>query len=467
MSTKTLLLLLLLTLPLPAAAWFDCYWPYRTEIYVEEAAGVTVSDYQAKLKLDSSTFHTSYSWSVSADDIRLIDSDDLTPLDFFIESWDQVNKQAVISVKMDMVAGSSNTIYLYYGNPDSVSDSDAVATFTESGTRFHTRYSTVNPDNKSTALSTFEGALDTIAGYGCSVVNSFTGIRNRSQNAPPSISSNVGVYSEAFFEVTSAEAGSWSFRYGGDFGFGGGLYVDDVALEEAWNSNLWWASSWNNPDRILEGSIYLTEGYHKIEVIGFENCCDGPSTLQFKKPGGNYEAFSTSNLDIRSRNCPTIPPNVSWDQQLFEPPLITMGKSSSVLSDPVSGTNSPKRIPGAVIRYALEINNAGTAVGRDSISIDDPLPTSVKALVGSGNIGFNDGLPSSQLSFSYDPSDLNNDDVNFSSDSGASYAYTATADDDGADELITHINFKPKGRFGCSNDSTSASFNIFYDVIIK
>ena len=113
------------------------------------------------------------------------------------------------------------------------------------------------------------------------------------------------------------------------------------------------------------------------------------------------------------------------------------------------------------------VKNAGTAVGRNSISINDPLPSRVEALVGAANIGFEDGLPSSQLGFIYDSTDHDNDDASFSNDAGSTYDYTPVADAIGADSSVSHINFKPQGRFGCSNTATPASFSIYYDVVIK
>ena len=45
---------------------------------------------------------------------------------------------------------------------------------------------------------------------------------------------------------------------------------------------------------------------------------------------------------------------------VFDPyPLLELNKTSCVLNDPVNGTANPKRIPGATIRYAIEVKNSG------------------------------------------------------------------------------------------------------------
>ena len=41
-------------------------------------------------------------------------------------------------------------------------------------------------------------------------------------------------------------------------------------------------------------------------------------------------------------------------------PVLSVNKSSCVISDPVNGNTNPKRIPGAIIRYMFDITNTGT-----------------------------------------------------------------------------------------------------------
>ena len=61
---------------------------------------------------------------------------------------------------------------------------------------------------------------------------------------------------------------------------------------------------------------------------------------------------------------------------------ISVVKSSLVVSDPVNGTTNPKAIPGAVIRYCIAVDNAGSGATATGITIADALP---------GEVDFNTG----------------------------------------------------------------------------
>jgi uncharacterized repeat protein (TIGR01451 family) len=51
----------------------------------------------------------------------------------------------------------------------------------------------------------------------------------------------------------------------------------------------------------------------------------------------------------------------NWDGTDRVCPYPTITKTSCVISDPVNNTSNPKRIPGATIRYAIEVQNPNTA----------------------------------------------------------------------------------------------------------
>ncbi len=62
------------------------------------------------------------------------------------------------------------------------------------------------------------------------------------------------------------------------------------------------------------------------------------------------------------------------DKELFsfviDIPDLNITKSSCVISDPVNNANTPKRIPGAKIRYAIEVNNRGNGDAQDVVVTD-------------------------------------------------------------------------------------------------
>lgn len=293
----------------------SCDWPFQTQINITEQSGSDLSDYQVKLNVSGGNLHSDYAWTIDGFDFRIFDSDDTTSLDFWIEDWDQANETASIWVRFPtsapLLANQTRTIYLYYGNENASALANVPFTFVEPGIKFHARNTSYNPSNKTQAFDEFDSLTDSnnnSDGYGCTFITNFTGV---TKNATFGNGDNFAAYSESYFEVAPAEEGLWEFRYGADFGRGGALYIDDIALEEDWNNDLWWASNWNNAD-VLQGSITLNAGYHKLEVIGFEGCCDGGITVQFKRPGGNWTTFTTNDIDIRSRACPVDEPSVSF-----------------------------------------------------------------------------------------------------------------------------------------------------------
>ncbi|MCP5335882.1 MAG: CCXG family PEP-CTERM protein [Oceanospirillaceae bacterium] len=305
-------LLLLWALALPSQAYWHCSWPYRTAVNIKENTGTTLNNYQVKITITAANLNSAYAWTGNGYDLRVLDADDNTQLDFWIESWSQSTKTAVIWVRFASLTASQNrAVYLYYGNLFATQLDNVPFTFTDPGIKFHTRRNTVNPNDLTTARSLFNAANDSVNGYGCTFVTNFTGVNNKNLFGN---NSNFIAYSETFFEVKSNEAGTWGVRYGSDFGYGGGLYVDGQPLEEDWLNNLWWNNSWTNA-AVLQGNINLVAGYHRLEVIGAEDCCDGGITVQYRKPTGPWTTYSTANIDIRSRACPKVEPTVTFGAQ--------------------------------------------------------------------------------------------------------------------------------------------------------
>jgi uncharacterized repeat protein (TIGR01451 family) len=64
---------------------------------------------------------------------------------------------------------------------------------------------------------------------------------------------------------------------------------------------------------------------------------------------------------------------------VFDPyPNMSISKTSCVINDPVNGNTNPKRIPGATIRYAMEVNNTGYRQAED-VLVDDNLSSEFDA----------------------------------------------------------------------------------------
>lgn len=54
--------------------------------------------------------------------------------------------------------------------------------------------------------------------------------------------------------------------------------------------------------------------------------------------------------------------------------LLTVTKTSRVISDPVNNTTNPKMIPGAVVEYCISVANGAGAATATNVAISDPVP---------------------------------------------------------------------------------------------
>ncbi|HCY75889.1 MAG TPA: hypothetical protein DHV28_08195 [Ignavibacteriales bacterium] len=103
-------------------------WAYRRTIAVDNNSGSTLTDFQVKISLNSSNFTFAHAKS-DGSDLRITSSDGITELPFWIESWNAVDAQANIWVKVPSIPNTGTTIYLYYGNTSATASSNGTNTF--------------------------------------------------------------------------------------------------------------------------------------------------------------------------------------------------------------------------------------------------------------------------------------------------------------------------------------------------
>ncbi|MDQ1923885.1 CCXG family PEP-CTERM protein [Massilia pseudoviolaceinigra] len=106
--------------------------------------------------------------------------------------------------------------------------------------------------------------------------------------------SNFALKSTISFGVSEANAGVWQFRAGVDFGYGGALFLNDVALDSK-SHDMWWDGQYANPSQYFNATVNLGAGNHTLTIYGFEGCCDGAQQAQFMAPTGTFTSFSTSD----------------------------------------------------------------------------------------------------------------------------------------------------------------------------
>lgn len=100
-------------------------WQYSKNIIISNSGGI-LTDYQVLISLDSSNFPSNA--QNSGADIRFTDSRG-NELDYWIESWDSVTKNAKIWIKMPSIPSGATMTYMYYGNPSATSSSNGSAVF--------------------------------------------------------------------------------------------------------------------------------------------------------------------------------------------------------------------------------------------------------------------------------------------------------------------------------------------------
>jgi hypothetical protein len=126
-----------LLLALPAHAWWDEDWAHYKEVTISSATGAG-TNYQVRLDIGASTggdFHlegNSDDFPAAEDDggdLRFLDNDDSTELDFWVEDSDGSTATVWVEVQDDL-SSSPVTINVYYGNDaGSLSDSDGESSF--------------------------------------------------------------------------------------------------------------------------------------------------------------------------------------------------------------------------------------------------------------------------------------------------------------------------------------------------
>jgi hypothetical protein len=105
--------------------WWNFSWLYRKPISLTEESGSTLSNYEVKLTVDYVPSKMKSDFS----DLRFTDSDQVTLIPYWIESY-TASVSASVWVRVPSIpASSTKSIYMYYGNPSATSASNGTATF--------------------------------------------------------------------------------------------------------------------------------------------------------------------------------------------------------------------------------------------------------------------------------------------------------------------------------------------------
>ncbi|MEP2737042.1 MAG: CCXG family PEP-CTERM protein [Erythrobacter sp.] len=441
--------------PSSAQARLSCEWSHS--IAVTATAGGAAHNEEIRVDLTAADFPAGYTMSADGDDLRVFASDNTTAIPFFISRWDAFAQEAVIFIRPPAIgAGSSATYNFFLGNGLIANASDANSVFPSTGIRVLSRVSAADPTSAAQGLAELQAASSTIADV---VRPDVFRINNRTFGGT---TGDYGFCVSTMLNVSPAQAGTWDFRGGFDFGRGGHFRVDEVDLEGDWNDDLWWALNFANAD-VLQGSRTLAAGWHRLEALGFEGCCDGPIEVQARPPGGSYTDLRTSNFTLRSAICTNITVTTSTVGEAC-PIGLDVTKNSAQFLDEFS---TDFALPGATVTYEIGVSNTGQRVDAATIDILDTLPPETRlVVVGVNAFELIDGTPASGLSLNWGGVGDGSDGVEFSID-GTNFGYTPVPLPDGTDPNITHVRFLPTGSLNPATDPDEPNFTVRLQLVIE
>jgi len=178
------------------SGWDAEGWAYRQVITITNSNSYDLTDFSVKLELTADNVGANFDWSRQGADLRFYDEAG-NKLGYWVESWDEVNKQAVVWVKvLSIAANSSTTIKMYYGNTVATSESngDAVFEFFDdfNGTSLDTNKWTTNTISGTVSVSSGTVTLDTGSDEGYAEIKANY---NTSTDLPVVIEARLGVSS--------------------------------------------------------------------------------------------------------------------------------------------------------------------------------------------------------------------------------------------------------------------------------
>lgn len=131
-------------------------------------------------------------------------------------------------------------------------------------------------------------------------------------------------------------------------------------------------------------SLNATAGGSGFELLdaSIPGGSPGRCTVSLRITGRVTGSHPNTASGALSAQTPDAPGAASNTALLTVNTPLTLVKSSSVLSDPHNGTTNPKRVPGALLEYALVLGNTGTRPVTDVV-IGLPVPAQGRYVPGS------------------------------------------------------------------------------------
>lgn len=167
-----------------------------------------------------------------------------------------------------------------------------------------------------------------------------------------------------------------------DIDFASGSYADRIAIFGTFNGSSAVPTLTNGVSNYVLGNVAIGDAGATDTGVTSAN---GNVVVTFSGP--------VDTITIVYGNHTTAPANpgnqhMSIHDLSFCSPVATLvvDKSSVIVSDPVNGTTSPYRIPGATVRYCILMTNSGSGT-TSAVSLNDPLPSTTTFIPGTLRTG--------------------------------------------------------------------------------
>lgn len=132
---------------------------------------------------------------------------------------------------------------------------------------------------------------------------------------------------------------------------------------------------------------------------------------------------------------------------------LVVSKTSTILSDGISGSN-PKSIPGAIVRYTITVQNTGSlSVDANTITVVDPFPANFTLDASTPFTFANGTVPSGLNTFNQGTM------ITYSTTGAAPYSAPLGS---GYNASIRAVRFAPTGTMGPATSSGPSSFSITF-----
>lgn len=97
---------------------------------------------------------------------------------------------------------------------------------------------------------------------------------------------------------------------------------------------------------------------------------------------GTFQTIFAEDLTPLQGNASRDGVSWAWDDYTVSAPLLSVAKTSLIISDGVSASN-PKAVPGAVVQYCISVANAVGGATATSVSLSDLVPANTTYVAGS------------------------------------------------------------------------------------